>query len=73
MENNKVNEKYDLLNERYWLCNHPEYNVYCPFCGKEISENVFDECINDGSEIVNSGAHCEDCDVDIYTYKVIQN
>lgn len=72
-------EKYDKLihidnemkNEHLFLDNHVStLKVYCPFCGKDLS-NINNIFTDEGyGESMNSGVECKDCGVDIYTYKV---
>ena len=67
--NKNIKVKYEMKNDWLFLDNHRDKTVFCPCCGKDLKDNIFtDEGYGDS---MNSGAICTDCDIKVYTYKVV--
>lgn len=63
------NDEYEMKNDWLFLDNHNDRTVYCPFCGKDLKDNIF---TTDGvGGAMEGGAHCDDCNIDVYTYKIV--
>lgn len=71
MRNLKVNEDYEMKNDWLFVDNHPEKKVYCPFCGKDLTDGIFTVGGTGLGGVDDTGLHCDNCNIDVFTYRVV--